>query len=148
MAETIGSIIDKLIITSLKNHYADTDIKKASTREQCIDLTAELNEYISKALSGQIKKLEFPQNKVYIKTSIEVGSPDPDMTIGDLVTKLIEANHQMWINQEFVYDFKKVPIDKKDEIIERCATLNIERSEFMDAINRWFAERINHGNES
>ena len=148
MAETIGSIIDKLIITSLKNHYADAEHKKTSTKTQCSQLVTELNSYIHEASCGHIENLEFPQNKVYIKTSTEIGSPTPDMTIGDLVTNLIEANHQMWINQELVYDFKSVPMEEKDEVIERCATLNIERSEFMDAINIWFSERLKNGDES
>ena len=49
------------------------------------------------------------------------------MELGELVGKLVEANHKMWINQDLVYKFKDIPEDKRVEVIERCCTLNIER---------------------
>lgn len=140
---TFGAIIDKLIITRLKNYYADTDAKKASTEQQIVTLCAEVNEYLSAAIAGDISNLTFAQNKVYKQHTTEVGDPTPDMSFGQLVDKLVEVNHRMWKNQELVYEFTKVPADKKDEVMDRCCTLNIERNKFMDAIDIWFASKLN-----
>ena len=48
----------------------------------------------------------------------------------------------LWLNQNYVYSFEDVPEDKRVEVINRCATLNVERNEFMDAINKWFADKL------
>jgi hypothetical protein len=63
--ETIGSLVDKLCITRLKNHYADTDSKKESTTKQIKLLEQEINGYMAAALRGEIEELTFAQNKVY-----------------------------------------------------------------------------------
>lgn len=139
---TLGALIDRLIITKLKNHYADTAEKRASTEKQVGLLCSEINDYLTAVAAGDISSLTFEQNKVYKQHTTEVGNPTPDMGFGELVTMLVEANHRMWKNQEITYDFAAVPDDKKVEIINRCCTLNIERNKFMDAIDAWFAKRM------
>jgi len=140
--ETLGSLVDKLTITQLKHYYADTEEKKNSTSEQIILLSGEIDDYMNSVLNGEVSIVEFPMNKVYRKPTVEIGSPSGDMAFGELVSKLAEINHKMWLNQEHVYNFEDVPEDKRVEVIDRCATLNVERNEFMDAINKWLAKKL------
>lgn len=142
MTVTLGFLVDRLIVTRLKNHYADNDIKRESTARQIGDLCFEIDGYLAKALAGEVSNLTFAQNKVYKQHTVEVGDPSATMGIGELVAKLIDANHKMWINQEVLYDFERVPEDKRVEVINKCCTLNIERNKYMDAIDSWFAARI------
>lgn len=139
---TLGSLIDQYTIVLLKNFYADTDSKKTSTSLQKFKMVSAISDFLDH-FKGWLPlpryiSAEFPQNKVYSQETIEFGSPSEDASIIELIKTLASINHNMWRNQEYVYDFKSVPISKKDEVINRCATLNIERSQFMDAINKKF----------
>lgn len=139
---TLGGIIDQYTIILLKNFYADTDAKKESTMLQKFKMLRAITSFLAHfkgwfQLPGYIS-VEFPQNKVYSQKTIEFGNPPEDAPITKLIEILASINHSMWRNQEYVYDFKSVPIQQKDEIINRCATLNIERNHFMDAINKKF----------
>lgn len=84
----------------------------------------------------------FDQNKVYKKFMTMVGDPTPDMTLGELVLKLMEANHLMWLHQDELYNLDMVPDEKIRPLIKASAALNIERNQFMDAINNKLAELL------
>ncbi len=144
MSITLGFLIDRLIITQLKNYYADTDAKKASTTQQVANLSEEIDAYLSLVMSGGAQKLTFEQNKVYTQHTTEVGDPTPDMEFSTLVSKLVEANHRMWKNQELVYHFAEVPEADRVDVMNRCCTLNIERNKFMDAIDAWFSKKMQY----
>lgn len=142
MAVTLGFWIDRLIITKLKNYYADNEGKKTSTEGQVKELCEEINGYIESAVTGGVKSLTFAQNKVYKQHTTEVGDPKAEMAFGELVAGLVDANHRMWVNQELLYNFETIPEDKRVEIVNRSCTLNIERNKYMDAIDQWFAAKI------
>jgi len=139
---TLGGLIDLFTIVSLKNLYADTKGKKDSTSLQKLKLLRAIEDFL-KHFEGWMPipsyiSTEFPQNKVYNQESVEFGSPKEGASILELTKVLASINHSMWRNQEYVYDFSSVHMSQKDEIIRRCATLNIERNNFMDAINKNF----------
>lgn len=141
--KTLGELVDILTITQLKNAHADTEEKKRSTSEQIVKISKEISNYMNDVLAGNITDLEFPQNKVYKKKLSIIEDPSDDMSFGELVTGLSKANTLMWINQEYVYDFENVPEDQRVNVIDKCAALNIERSQYIDAINKWMAKNIN-----
>jgi len=77
----------------------------------------------------------------------------PMDTFGNLVDKLITVNLKMWHNQEDLYAIRRMTPDQFDEkygkdlktlhkIIDRCCTLNVQRANLMDEIDRFLVEAI------
>lgn len=74
-------------------------------------------------------------------------------TFGNLVDKLITVNLKMWHNQEDLYTIRKMTPEQFEEkydkdlknlhrIIDRCCTLNVQRANLMDEIDKFLAESI------
>ena len=144
---TLGEIVDKICIVKLKNYYADTDAKKTSTHEQLSLLCNELDRYMSGVLNGT-ETVKFDQNKVYKKFMTIVGDPTPELTLGELVLKLMKANHLMWLHQDELYNIDMIPDDKIRPLIKASAALNIERNQFIDAINNKLAMSLTKGDRT
>lgn len=66
MAETLGSLCDKLSIVKLKQYHCDNEQKAKSLTDQERQLVAEMNAFLADALSGltPIERLSFSANKV------------------------------------------------------------------------------------
>ncbi len=135
MAETLGSLCDKLTIIKLKQYHTDDKerIKSLDSQEQ--SLKEEIDQYFTNALSGNIPldKLSFSANKVYKKEGNEI--TDIKGSISSIFSKLAEVNCLLWHEQEKVYEFEKVPSDEKDTVVKKLAILNLERNQCMDEIN-------------
>ena len=73
MAETFGSLCDKLTIIKLKQWHSEDLGKLESLAKQEQQLKVEIDEFISSAISGDIPlaRLVFDANKVYKKTGNE-----------------------------------------------------------------------------
>jgi hypothetical protein len=69
MAETLGSLCDKLATVKLKLWHTDDPERLRSLAAQEKQLHDELNEFISAAIGGDIpiERLTFASNKVYKK---------------------------------------------------------------------------------
>lgn len=145
---TLGNLIDRLSITALKHYHADTDEKRESTKGQLAQLSKDVDDYLALVLSGQISDLTFPANKVYKKAVVVAGDPNPEDSLGTLISKLCEVNKRMWDNQENVYDFQRVPDNKRVEVIDVCASLNVERNQYIDAIDAKFAQMMSSRGQS
>jgi DNA-binding ferritin-like protein (Dps family) len=74
-------------------------------------------------------------------------------TFGNLVDKLVTVNLKMWHNQEDLYAIRRMTPEQFDEkygkdlktlhkIIDRCCTLNVQRANLMDEIDRFLVEAI------
>jgi len=74
-------------------------------------------------------------------------------TFGNLVDKLITVDLKMWHNQEDLYAIRRMTPEQFDEkygkdlktlhkIIDRCCTLNVQRANLMDEIDKFLAEAI------
>lgn len=141
MAETLGSLCDKLTIVKLKQFHTEDKERLKSLDRQEAQLTEEINQFVSDALSGAIPfdKLSFASNKVYSEedylTEIIAGS------IGNVIGQLAKVNCDLWHEQEKVYKFEKIPVDEKDTVIKRLAILNLERVNCIDAINSILSDR-------
>jgi hypothetical protein len=142
MAETLGSLCDKLIIVKLKQWHSEDPVRLESLAAQEIQLQAEINEFVADAISGKIclHRLTFAANKVYEEEKNIV--PDVTGNIGMVFSKLADVNCALWHEQEKVYEFEKVPLDEKDKVVKKLALLNLERGKCIDQINREFHSHI------
>src|SRR5262249_40386393 len=123
MAETLGTLCDKLATVKLKMWHSDDPERLNSLALQEQQLNDEINEFIGAAISGQIpiERLTFAANKVYKKDGNVV--PEFDGTLGEMFAQLAHVNCQLWHVQEKVYEFEAVPVDQKDGVIKELAIL-------------------------
>ena len=137
MAETLGSLCDKLTIVKLKEWHSEKQperMRSLATQEQ--QLREEIDAFIADAASGRIpvERLTFAANKVYRKE----GNAVPEVTggIGTVFSQLAEVNCRLWHEVDKSYEIDKVPPDAKDGIIKQLAVLNLERTQCIDEIDR------------
>ena len=135
MAETLGSLCDKLTIIKLKQFHSDDKIRLESLRDQEKLITIEINQFIHDAFKGiiPVEKLSFAANKVYKKEGNEIR--EINGSIGSIFSELAKVNCDLWHEQEKVYEFENVPFNEKDSVVKKLALLNLERNKCMDAIN-------------
>jgi len=143
MAETLGSLCDKLTIVKLKQFHTEDETRLQSLKQQEQQLQAEIDEFVAGAVGGTIstERLVFSANKVYKKEGNETRDISGD--IGKVFAELASVNCDLWHEQEKVYEFEKVSADQKDAVIKRLAVLNLERNKCIDAIDRRFQSMIN-----
>jgi hypothetical protein len=135
MAETLGSLCDKLTIIKLKQWHSNDDVKLNSLNEQEIQLINEINEFLRQAVGGEIsiQKLIFNSNKVYKQDGNEIFLSVGD--IGNIISNLSLVNINLWHEQEKVYDFEKVPNDDKNNVVKQLAVLNLQRNKCIEQID-------------
>jgi hypothetical protein len=138
MAETLGSLCDKLTIVKLKQWHSDAPDRLRDLALQEGQLTAEIDNFLVAALAGTIpvERLTFASNKVYKKEGNELSRVTG--TVGQLFSQLAQVNCALWHEQEKVYEFETVPPNEKDKVIKRLALLNLERNQCIDGIDREF----------
>jgi len=145
MAETLGSLCDKLTVVKLKEWHSEDPARLKALHQQGQQLQQEIKEYLDAALSGQIpiERLTFAANKVYPKE----GNPVPEVTggVGEVFARLADVNCRLWHTQEQVYEFEKIPVQEKDNVIKQLALLNLERTRCIDQIDRAFKGGIEAG---
>lgn len=142
MAETLGSLCDKLTIVKLKQWHSDNQERLSNLALQERQLQEEINGFLEDALQGRISldRLVFAANKVFKKEGNEIR--EVYGMIGEVFSQLAEVNCKLWHEQEKVYEFEKVPIDEKDIVVKRLAHLNLERNKCIDCIDREFQTLI------
>jgi hypothetical protein len=142
MAETLGSLCDKLTIVKLKQYHSEDPQRLESLALQSEQLQHEINEFMQNALEGRIEfsSLSFASNKVFKKEGNRVGEVTGD--IGAVFYQLADVNCRLWHEQEKVYDFEKVPAEEKDHVVKQLALLNLERNKCIDAIDERFKSLV------
>jgi hypothetical protein len=148
MAETLGSLCDKLTIVKLKQWHSEDRAVQASLARQERQLREEIGEYLRDAVSGVIPpdRLTFEANKVYKKEGNPVA--EVEGTVGELFGRLAEVNIKLWHEQERVYEFEAVQPEQKDAVIKQLAILNLERNQCIDQLNKAFRSMIERGASS
>lgn len=138
MAETLGSLCDKLTIVKLKQYHTDDEVRLQSLQQQEQQLQAEINEFVHDAIKGLIPsgKLTFSANKVYKQQGNE--TREISGSIGEVFAELAKVNCDLWHEQEKVYEFDTVAVHEKDSVIKKLAILNLERNKCIDAIDWQF----------
>jgi hypothetical protein len=142
MAETLGSLFDRLTIVKLKQWHSEEPARLESLAVQERQLQAEINEFIAAALAGHIPhdRLTFAANKVFKADGHVV--PGVQGSIGEVMAQLATVNSHLWHEQEKVYQFESIPPDQKDNVVKQLALLNLERNNCIDHIDREFRTLI------
>lgn len=138
MAETLGTLCDKLTTVKLKLWHTDDPARLESLAAQEKQLNQEINELVSAAISGEIppERLTFAANKVYKKDGNTV--PDFRGSMGETFGQLAETVCRLWHVQENVYDFEKIPVEEKDALVKQLAIVNLERNQCIDRLDEEF----------
>lgn len=142
MAETLGSLCDKLTIIKLKQFHTDDKKKLIYLTHQEEQLIDEMNCFVKNVVSGDIpiEKLVFSSCKIYKRKGNKIARIKG--SIGAIVSTLADTNCKLWHEQEKVYDFEKVPASEKDAVVKKLAVLNLERNRCIDGIDRFFQDLI------
>jgi len=142
MADTLGSLCDKLTIIKLKQWHAEDQQRLSSLRQQEEQLQQEINTFVQDALAGRIPpdRLTFASNKIYKREGNAVANIRGN--IGEVFSRLADVNCRLWHEQERVYDFEHVPPDQKDSVVKQLALLNLERNSCIDEIDRLFRASV------
>ena len=143
MAETLGSLCDKLTIVKLKQYHTENLERLDSLANQEKQLCEEIDNYVHGAAKGEIpqEKLVFSSNKVYKKEGnkiIEITG-----SIGKVISELAKVNCDLWHEQEKVYEFEKVHPDEKNIVVKRLVLLNLQRNQCIDEIDKKFQRIVN-----
>jgi hypothetical protein len=138
MAETLGTLCDKLTIVKLKQYHSEDAVRLTSLAEQEIQLRNEIDEFVYNALNQIIplEKLTFAANKVYKKG----GNPirEIDGSVGEVFSLLVVVNCTLWHEQEKVYEFEMIPSEEKNKVVKQLAILNLERNQCIEKIDKRF----------
>ena len=137
MAETLGSLCDKLTIVKLKEWHSEKQperMRSLAMQEQ--QLREEIDAFVADAASGRIpvERLTFAANKVYRKEGNAV--PEVTGSLGAVFAHLAEVNCKLWHEVDKSYEIEKVPPDARDGIVKQLALLNLERTQCIDEIDR------------
>lgn len=138
MAETLGSLCDKLTIVKLKQYHSQDRERLESLATQETQLQEEINEFVERAVSGEtrIERLQFASNKVFKPQGNTVA--EIRGTLGEVFSTLAQINCQLWHEQEKVYEFETVAADEKDIVVKQLALLNLSRNQCIDKIDQGF----------
>jgi hypothetical protein len=144
MAETLGSLCDKLTIIKLKQWHTDDAQRLKSLGAQERQIQEEIDDFVGRAAGGMIppERLTFAANKLYKMESNVV--PDVAGTLGEMFSQLAVVNCTLWHEQEKVYDFDAVPAAKKGDVVKQLALLNLQRNNCIDEIDRLFRKMVEH----
>lgn len=142
MAETLGSLCDKLTTVKLKRWHTDDPQRLQSLAEQEQQLHEEIDEFVSAAIAGNIplERLTFASNKVYKKDGNVV--PEIRGSFGETFAQLAETVCKLWHVQEKVYEFEAIPMDQKDGVIKELAIVNLERNQCIDRVDEQFRSLV------
>lgn len=142
MAETLGSLCDKLTTVKLKRWHTDDPDRQRSLAEQEKQLHEEIDEFVTAAIAGHIplQRLTFASNKVYKKDGNVV--PEIRGSFGETFAQLADTVCKLWHVQEKVYEFEAIPMDQKDGVIKELAIVNLERNQCIDRLDEQFRQAV------
>jgi len=142
MAETLGTLCDKLTIVKLKQFHTKDIERLESLAHQETQLCEEIDTFIYDAVQGKIlqERLVFSSNKIYNKKGNEI--TEISGTISTFFSELAKVNCDLWHEQEKVYEFEKVPLNEKDIVVKRLALLNLQRTQCIDKIDKSLQQMI------
>jgi hypothetical protein len=140
VADTLGSLCDKLIITQLKRIHTNDLAKLESINDRIDVLKEEIDEFLALVISGNLKpnRILVRTNKVYDESKFSVSSQS--LSIGEAVESLLVVNLALWKEQEKVYNFEQVPKDEKNLVIRNLAQLNLDRNVLIEKIDELFLD--------
>ena len=146
MAETLGSLIDKLSIKNLRYWHLDeaaqardaSDLQKQELMDkmelvdrQRKELLEEIDVFLSSALAGEVR---IRDEKVKLYKNLNVTSAEDVNHLGEAVSKLAMGNIKLWHLEDEVRreDLPDADVVKTKRKID---TNNQERNNFMDKVD-------------
>jgi hypothetical protein len=142
MAETLGSLVDKLSIKNLRIWHLEEALEKNSGSEelkakrdladkQRQNLVEEINGFLVAALKGGVC---IRDEKIKMYTNTNVSSSDSIKKLGEAVSELAFRNIKLWHCEDEVRR-----TDLEDSVIvkikRRIDTTNQERNDLMDKVD-------------
>ena len=144
MAETLGSLVDKLSIKNLRiwhidealeqkntSDYAELKAKRDLADKQRQNLVNEINDFLVSAFKGEVC---IRDEKIKLYANTNVSSSDSIKKLGEAVSELAFRNIKLWHCEDEVRrtDLADVEIVK---IKRRIDTTNQERNNLMDKVD-------------
>jgi hypothetical protein len=146
MAETLGSLIDKLSIKNLRYWHLDEDsqarvasdpqkqelmAKMELVDRQRKELLEEIDAFLTSALAGKVR---IRDEKVKLYKNLNVTSAEDLKNLGEAVSKLAMSNIKLWHLEDEVRreDLPDIDVVKIKRTID---TNNQERNNFMDKVD-------------
>ena len=144
MAETLGSLVDKLSIKNLRiwhldealeqkntSDYAELKAKRDLADKQRQNLVNEINDFLDSAFKGEVC---IRDEKIKLYANTNVSSSDSIKKLGEAVSELAFRNIKLWHCEDEVRrtDLADVEIVK---IKRRIDTTNQERNDLMDKVD-------------
>ena len=149
MAETLGSLVDKLSIKNLRiwhldealeeknasklihSAYAKLKARRDLADKQRQNLVNEINDFLVSALNGEVC---IRDEKIKLYANTNVSSSDSIKKLGEAVSELAFRNIKLWHCEDEVRrtDLADVEIVK---IKRRIDTTNQERNDLMDKVD-------------
>ena len=149
MAETLGSLVDKLSIKNLRIWHLEEVLEKDSDSEeskakrdladkQRQNLVQEINDFLVAALQGEVC---IRDEKIKMYTNTNVSSSDSIKKLGEAVSELAFRNIKLWHCEDEVRrtDLADSEIVK---IKRRIDTTNQERNDLMDKVDEILQNRF------
>jgi hypothetical protein len=143
MAETLGSLVDKLSIKNLRIWHLEEALEKDSESEelkakrdladkQRQNLVEEVNGFLVAALQGEVC---IRDEKIKMYTNTNVSSSDSIKKLGEAVSELAFRNIKLWHCEDEVRrtDLADSEIVK---IKRRIDTTNQERNDLIDKVDK------------
>lgn len=144
MAETLGSLVDKLSIKNLRiwhldealehkntSDYAELKARRDLADKQRQNLVNEINDFLVSAFKGEVC---IRDQKIKLYANTNVSSSDSIKKLGEAVSELAFRNIKLWHCEDEVRrtDLADVEIVK---IKRRIDTTNQERNDLMDKVD-------------
>ena len=144
MAETLGSLVDKLSIKNLRiwhldealeqknvSDYAQLKARRDLADKQRQNLVNEINDFLVSAFKGEVC---IRDEKIKLYANTNVSSSDSIKKLGEAVSELAIRNIKLWHCEDEVRrtDLADVEIVK---IKRRIDTTNQERNDLMDKVD-------------
>ena len=162
MAETLGSLVDKLSIKNLRiwhldealeeknasklisSAYAELKARRDLADKQRQNLVNEINDFLVSALKGEVC---IRDEKIKLYANTNVSSSDSIKKLGEAVSELAFRNIKLWHCEDEVRraDLADVEIVK---IKRRIDTTNQERNDLMDKVDEILQSQSEEKKES
>jgi len=143
MAETLGSLVDKLSIKNLRIWHLEEALEKDSGSEelkakrdladkQRQNLVEEINGFLVAALQGEVC---IRDEKIKMYTNTNVSSLDSVKKLGEAVSELAFRNIKLWHCEDEV---RRMDLEDSEivKIKRRIDTTNQERNDLMDKVDQ------------
>ena len=146
MAETLGSLIDKLSIKNLRYWHLDEDAqardvsdpqkKELIAKMELVDrqrkeLSEEIDAFLNAALASEVR---IRDEKVKLYKNLNVSSSEGLNRLGETVSKLAMSNIKLWHLEDEVRR-EDLPDSEIVKIKRTIDTNNQERNNFMDKVD-------------